>query len=112
MPFIGGATNYDWSGPNSFQSISYTPVIQDVQYKDSGLYTLKLTSDYYCSATDSLWLNVYTSSTVSVTPDFSICQGQKLQFDASGGEKYIWTPPAGLSNDTIPNPTPEKACSV
>ena len=105
MPFIGGATYYNWAGPNSFQSISYTPVIQNIQYKDSGVYTLKLTSDDNCSVSDSLQLNVYPSSTVSVTPTFSICEGQKVQFDASGCEKYIWTPSAGLSNDTIPNPT-------
>lgn len=104
MPFIGGATNYNWYGPNSFQSISYTPIIQNVQYKDSGLYTLKLTSDENCSITDSLYLSVYPSSTVSVTPTFSVCEGQKIQFDASGGETYLWSPSAGLSNAAIPNP--------
>jgi gliding motility-associated-like protein len=112
MPFIAGGTNYDWSGPNSFQSISYTPVIQNIQYKDSGLYKLTLTNDAQCSATDSLYLNVYPSSTVSVTPVFSICQGQKIQFDASGGETYLWTPSQGLSNDTIPNPTLQPADSI
>lgn len=112
MPFIGGATNYNWSGPNSFQSLSYTPVIQNIQYKDSGLYTLKLTSDYNCSTTDSLYLGVYPSSTVSVTPIFSVCQGQKVQFDASGGETYNWYPATGLSDNTIPNPTLQPKDSV
>lgn len=112
MPFIGGATFYNWSGPNSFQSNSYAPVIQNIQYKDSGLYTLKLTSDYGCTTTDSLYLGVYPSSTVSATPVFSICQGEKIQFNASGGETYKWYPATGLNNDTIPNPTLQPKDSV
>jgi gliding motility-associated-like protein len=112
MPFIGGGTNYYWSGPNSFQSVSYVPEIQNMQYADSGLYTLNLVNDGQCSTTDSLWLKVYPSSTVSATPVFSICQGDKIQFDASGGENYVWTPSAGLSNSNIPNPTLQPKDSI
>ena len=105
LPFIAGGTFYNWQGPNSFQSISYTPIIANAQYKDSGLYTLTITNNGNCSTKDSLVINVYPSSTVSVTPAFSICEGQQIQFNAFGGETYLWIPPTGLSNPSIPNPT-------
>jgi len=42
--------------------------------------------------------------TVTTIPDAFMCQGATLQMDAKGGVKYSWSPSAGLSNDTIPNP--------
>jgi gliding motility-associated-like protein len=36
--------------------------------------------------------------------DTSVIVGQPLQLNASGGVSYIWSPPFGLNNTTIPNP--------
>lgn len=36
--------------------------------------------------------------------DTSVIVGQPLQFNASGGVSYIWTPPFGLNSTTIANP--------
>lgn len=37
-------------------------------------------------------------------PDVTICNGGSTQLNATGGTKYTWAPPTGLSNTTIPNP--------
>src|SRR5207253_2827880 len=36
--------------------------------------------------------------------DTSIVVSQPLQLNASGGQFYLWTPPTGLNNSSIPNP--------
>ncbi|MBP7450067.1 MAG: gliding motility-associated C-terminal domain-containing protein, partial [Flavobacteriales bacterium] len=37
-------------------------------------------------------------------PDTLICPGIPVQLGASGGTHYLWSPPAGLSTDTIADP--------
>jgi gliding motility-associated-like protein len=36
--------------------------------------------------------------------DTSVVIGQELQFNGSGGVTYLWSPPTGLNNITIPDP--------
>jgi gliding motility-associated-like protein len=36
--------------------------------------------------------------------DTLVIVGQPLQFNATGGESYVWTPPTGLSNPNLHNP--------
>lgn len=36
--------------------------------------------------------------------DTAVVVGQPLQFNASGGTGYVWSPPAGLNNTSISNP--------
>ncbi|HNW90499.1 MAG TPA: T9SS type A sorting domain-containing protein [Bacteroidales bacterium] len=36
--------------------------------------------------------------------DVTICSGSSVQLNTSGGSNYSWSPSAGLSNTTIPNP--------
>ncbi len=95
---------FHWAGPNGFQSDFPTPTIPKVQYKDSGLYTVILTADFGCTIRDSFRLKIYPSSTVSVMPVHSICEGTSVNLSATGGGSYKWTPAIGLSNDTIANP--------
>jgi gliding motility-associated-like protein len=41
----------------------------------------------------------------TLTPtDISICEDDSVQLFAGGSLRYKWSPPTGLSNDTIPNP--------
>lgn len=42
--------------------------------------------------------------------DQTICPGESIQLEASGGVSYQWSPAAGLSDPSIPNPiaTPEE----
>ncbi len=36
--------------------------------------------------------------------DQTVCAGSSVQLNASGGSAYFWSPPNGLSSQTIPNP--------
>lgn len=99
------AKRYSWSGPNGFQAdVTSTAIIPNVQLQDAGLYTVLLESDYGCTTVDSFNLNVFPSTTIQVTKEYNVCEGQTIQFDARGGNTFQWTPATGLSSATIPNP--------
>jgi len=49
---------------------------------------------------------------VSVGPNSAICQGQTAQLSGTSAGGYSWTPAAGLSNPSIPNPTATPASTT
>ena len=102
--FAAGGEKYHWTGPNNFSSELQSPVISNVQFSDSGLYKVLVTTSAGCTGTDSTRLNIFTNPLAFVTPEVSICEGATAQLLASGGTRYNWTPLNGLSSDTIANP--------
>jgi hypothetical protein len=57
------------------------------------------------SNTASVTITVNSSSSLSVSSaSYSICSGGNVQFQASGGNSYQWTPSTGLNNPNIANP--------
>lgn len=60
--------------------------------------------DYRCPASDSVYITVWALPVPDVTPDTSICLFDTLQLHAAGGETYLWSPAAGLSDTSIHNP--------
>jgi gliding motility-associated-like protein len=105
VPFtVSGAQKYTWTGPNGFTSNESNPIIQNVQYRDSGLYTVTGTTIGGCSGSASTYLKVFENARITVNPSVSACEGRPVQLSASGGVKIKWDPSQGLNNDTIYNP--------
>jgi gliding motility-associated-like protein len=102
--FASGGTIYQWTGPNGFNSNTQEVRIPNVQFTDAGLYRVRVTTFYGCSNSDSTNLVIYPAAHASISADVSICEGETVQLNASGGTRYKWDPATGLSNDTIPNP--------
>jgi gliding motility-associated-like protein len=91
----GGGT-YIWSNGATTNSITVKPV------KDS---TFKvLVSNGSCSDSMNVTVTVNTKPIPTISKDTSICAGNTVQLNASGGATYAWSPSAGLSSSTIPNP--------
>ncbi len=67
-------------------------------------YTVSIISAAGCSVIDSVTLSVNTSLVVNAGADVSICSGNSVQLNASGGGNYSWSPSTGLSSTTINNP--------
>ena len=66
--------------------------------------TLIASTSVGCKDTITLPLNL-TALAAAVGPNDTVqCDGIPVQIFASGGIAYKWTPPIGLSNDTISNP--------
>lgn len=68
--------------------------------------TYQLTTHWgRCVATATKDISVKPLAVPEAGPGVYICKGQTtVQLQASGGNSYLWTPSAGLSNPNIPNP--------
>ena len=95
-----------WSGPNNYHSIDPKSTVEDFQYADSGLYTLKETFYFGCVLLDSFYVTAFPGTVLSVSPGYPICEGmtEKISAVASGNVSYQWSPSNGLSSDIIPDP--------
>jgi len=103
-----GATTFNWSGPNSFNSTSASTNIVNVQPAASGVYTATAIfsiGTYTCSTSATTSMNVVATSTVAVVPAFTVCQGSSLNLisSATGAASYSWSGPGGY---TDPNQNP------
>lgn len=68
------------------------------------LYTVMVTDLNGCFATDSVLIIVFLSEGIDAGPDTSLCIGQSVMMQASGGSSYSWSPSIGLNDTTIANP--------
>jgi gliding motility-associated-like protein len=94
----------EWTGPNGYTSSLVQAVVNNVQYKDTGLYTMHEIYSFGCSRLDSFYVNVFPSTTISTATLYSACEGQTIHFSATGNGSFHWEPSSGLSNPNIANP--------
>jgi gliding motility-associated-like protein len=102
--FASGGSVYEWAGPNNFYSKEQGPVLKNLRYIDSGLYTVRVTTVFGCSNSATTRIKVFPNVVLSTGPDVSFCEGDSVQLQASGGTGYLWEPREGLSSPFIPNP--------
>lgn len=100
----GGANKYFWTGPNGYTSNLQSPLLPKVQYSDSGMYMVTGTTNLGCQKSDSTILKVYPNATAASSNGTFICEGKSAALAASGGVRYQWEPPTGLSSDTVAAP--------
>lgn len=103
--FSSTANTYSWSGPGGFTSSIQNPTITGASASASGVYTLAVTNTVGCNG------NALTSITVNSNPALtafatssSVCSGNPINLNASGGNTYLWSGPNGF-NSTSQNPT-------
>ncbi|MGZ8538863.1 MAG: T9SS type B sorting domain-containing protein [Flavisolibacter sp.] len=108
----GGAV-YDWTGPNAWISNEATINIPNAQLNQSGKYYVVATTSAGCRLKDSVNLIINPSPVAVVSPDMAtICEGQTVSLNSSGGDNYLWKPAAGLSSISIPNPVATPVDSI
>jgi gliding motility-associated-like protein len=59
---------------------------------------------YGCSTTDSVLINVLKPFKIKVSLPDTLCVGESSQLQATGADKYNWSPATGLNDPTIYNP--------
>ena len=98
-------TGRSWSFGDGGTSTAQDPIHF---YAAPGTYTvtLVLTSGTGCLDTISKQVTILQPPTVSGGNNANICQGQSapVQLQASGAQTYLWSPAAGLSCTSCPNP--------
>lgn len=75
-------------------------------YNTAGTYNVQLISTTAHGCKDTVVVQVVFpgATPVSISPDSTICLGDNLQLNASGGFAYTWIPVTGLNNSNISNP--------
>jgi len=99
-----GGVSYLWSGPGGYTSTAQAPVIENVSLTQAGLYTVIVTTDEGCTATASTTVVIGSRPVAKVSDNVSVCEGTATILHASGGQSYVWSPSAGLSDPSIGNP--------
>ncbi|MFC4262046.1 T9SS type B sorting domain-containing protein [Ferruginibacter yonginensis] len=102
-----GGNNYNWVGPNGFTATIANPSIINTTLNSSGKYYVTVTDNVTgCQNIDSTTVVVNPSPIVSVTPTTTtLCESVSQLLNATGANNYEWSPPNGLSNSNINNPT-------
>jgi gliding motility-associated-like protein len=67
-------------------------------------YVLGATNNLGCITRDTVVVTVNPEVIAFAGRDTAIVVGQTLQFNATGGEGYVWSPGTGLSSTTVPDP--------
>ena len=67
-------------------------------------YVVKGTSADGCVASDSISISVKFPFTIQVSKGDTLCAGSSISLNASGGQKYVWSPSTGLNNPLLANP--------
>lgn len=98
-----GITTWNWNLGNSQFSSIQNPYLF---YPSGGNYTVSLIAgnSYGCTDTIVKPLTVPAPPTVSVSPSQTICLGNYVTLNASGGFAYQWQPTVGLSNPNFASP--------
>lgn len=99
---ISGAAAYSWV-PATFLSATNVenPTCTSPQ---TITYTVYVTDVNGCTGSGQVTATVWALPTANAGADIQICEGSTTILQGSGGVLYDWQPPAGLSNNTDPNP--------
>ncbi len=104
---------YEWSGPNNFSATGAMQTLYDAQPVQSGKYYVLVTNVAGCVTLDSVTAAVNPNPVASVSfPIATICEGDNIQLQSSGGSVYQWSPSTGLSSETIANPVASPAVTT
>jgi hypothetical protein len=94
-------TQFNWAGPNSFNSSIQNATITSVSPANAGIYTLT-TSQYSC--TNSGTINIILSTpTIAATNAGPYCIGNNMQLNTYTASGYNWTGPLGFTSN-LQNP--------
>lgn len=99
------SNNVIWNFAGLGTSTDTTPTFTFVNPGDYDV-TLYAIDSLSCNLLDSVTytVEVFPLPIITNTPDQTICKGESIQLNASGGTSYSWHPGNSLSDSTIANP--------
>ena len=100
-----GGTQYQWSGVNNFSAATASVSIDSAQPAHSGKYHVLVTSSAGCTHLDSVTVAINPNPVANLAFDATtICEGEAVKLESSGGSSYQWIPATGLSSDVVAAP--------
>ncbi|MFX3625907.1 MAG: gliding motility-associated C-terminal domain-containing protein [bacterium] len=99
------ATNWNWSFANGSPTTFSGQNPNQVCFATQGLKTIKLVVSNSINS-DSIEKTVYVHPPVVANAgvDTTICRGQQIRLQGSGGQVYSWFPTNFKNSSTLPNP--------
>lgn len=105
-----GAVNYSWSPSADLLNTSGASVLAIPQTGTT--FTVTGTDANGCQNIDSVTVSLFVDPVVSGGANDTICIGQSIMLQASGGTTYQWAPGTGLNDPAIANPIASPAVST
>jgi gliding motility-associated-like protein len=106
----GGGVQYDWTGPGPFTSSGGNATMQNAQVSAAGEYYVTVTDAAGCARLDSITIQINQGPVAATNfAEASICQGDNITIEGTGGLTYEWRPAFGLSSVSIENPVASPA---
>ncbi|TNF30640.1 MAG: T9SS type B sorting domain-containing protein, partial [Bacteroidetes bacterium] len=100
--FASGAVSYQWTPNYNISNVSSsTP---NVYPEVTTTYIVVATDANNCVSTDSVTITVQPLPVANAGADTSICVGECVTLQASGGDTYSWSPATGLSDPSASDP--------
>ncbi len=111
-PFTVLLTNKSIGGEEFFWEVSDGATSEAADswvhtFESPGTYTVKLTirDENTCTGVDSTMQQILVfDDAIAVSPDVTICRGESIQLNATGGVQYEWSPSGSLSDASASNP--------
>lgn len=106
-----GASTYTWMGPagtlacTECNPANATPAVPST-------YSVIGTDEFGCKDTATVDVGLRTHTYAATSGDTAICNGMQVPILDTGGTKYLWLPPGGLSNNTVGNPDASPGTTV
>jgi gliding motility-associated-like protein len=105
-----GGVKYSWSPAATLSCATCNPAMATPT--EVTVYTVVGTDVHGCSNFDSVMVSLKTHTESVARGDTEICDGAVVQLSDSGGTKYTWLPPTGLSDPHSATPLANPHYSV
>ena len=97
-----GGTSYNWSPSTGLNNPNIANPVANPATTTT--YMVNVTDVNGCVNEDSVIVNVTTVLIANAGTDVSVCEGDTIGLNASGGSTYFWSPATGLSCVNCPDP--------
>ncbi|PIY06187.1 MAG: hypothetical protein COZ21_03180, partial [Bacteroidetes bacterium CG_4_10_14_3_um_filter_31_20] len=94
-----GGTNYVWSGPLSYSSVSQNPQLVNSTIYMSGTYIVTVSNAYSCTSVANTTVTVNEKPVASISTNGPYCYGDTIKLFVNSASTYLWTGPNGFSSN-------------
>ena len=97
--------SYAWTGPNGWSTIVNNPVIPNAEETDNGQYSVEVTDVNGCTSEEIIQVTDIRNAVMQpvIASTGPACEGEEITLDVASymgsSVSYVWTTPAGITND-------------
>lgn len=97
-----GGYSYSWSPAAGLNNPNIANPVASPEV--TTVYVVDVATEFGCNAVDSVMIVIHPKPVLVVKAENEICIGDSTQFNLTGAVSYEWSPAAGLSCLTCPDP--------